>query len=67
MFAGKNNNALAIEIKEYIDCALLESRSSRATAPTPSLPDELQKLVDLRAQGILSDEEFKAAKKKLIG
>jgi len=45
-----------------------------AAAPAPAAPAggtdivaELQKLADLKAQGILSDEEFAAAKAKLIG
>ena len=67
MFAHKKNNALAIEIKEYIDSAVRESRTPQASAPTASLSDELQKLAKLKEQGILSDEEFQAAKKKLIG
>lgn len=66
MFAGRDNNALAIEIKEYIDRALQESRTSRATEPT-SVADELRKLSMLKDDGLLSEEEFKAAKSKLIG
>ena len=31
-----------------------------------SLADELKKLSDLKEQGILDDDEFKSAKKKLI-
>ncbi|MCP4098245.1 MAG: SHOCT domain-containing protein, partial [Planctomycetaceae bacterium] len=34
---------------------------------TTNLSDELQKLAELKATGILSDEEFQAAKRKLIG
>ena len=44
-----------------------------APAPDPaatdssSLADELQKLATLKEQGILSDDEFAAAKNKLLG
>lgn len=38
-----------------------------AAAPTESLMDELGKLADLKAAGVLSDEEFAAAKAKLLG
>ncbi|HEY9378369.1 MAG TPA: SHOCT domain-containing protein [Jiangellaceae bacterium] len=38
-----------------------------AEAPADSLTDQLQRLADLKAQGILSDEEFAAAKAKLLG
>lgn len=34
---------------------------------SPSLADELQKLVDLRNSGALTEEEFQAAKQKLLG
>jgi hypothetical protein len=36
------------------------------TTSNSSLSDELSKLADLKSQGILSDEEFQAAKKRLI-
>jgi membrane protease subunit (stomatin/prohibitin family) len=36
-------------------------------APTKDVTAELQKLNDLHKSGALSDEEFTAAKKKLLG
>jgi hypothetical protein len=38
-----------------------------AAAPADTLTAELQRLGDLHNQGILSDEEFAAAKAKLLG
>ena len=38
-----------------------------AAAPADNLTEELQRLADLRAQGILTDDEFAAAKAKLLG
>ena len=38
-----------------------------AAAPTGDLMDELSKLADLKAAGVLTDEEFAAAKAKLLG
>jgi hypothetical protein len=38
-----------------------------AAADTSSLVDELQKLASLKEQGILSEDEFTAAKNKLLG
>jgi hemolysin activation/secretion protein len=43
-----------------------------APAPAPAAPStnvtaELQKLAELHNSGVLSDEEFAAAKKKLLG
>jgi uncharacterized membrane protein YdbT with pleckstrin-like domain len=40
------------------------------TAPAPAAPsvgDELEKLAELRAKGVLSEEEFQAQKAKLLG
>ena len=41
--------------------------ASPATAPGADLTTELQRLADLKEQGLLSDEEFAAAKHKLLG
>ena len=38
-----------------------------AAADSSSLVDELQKLASLKEQGILSEDEFTAAKNKLLG
>ena len=38
-----------------------------AAADSSSLADELQKLAALKEQGILSEDEFTAAKNKLLG
>ena len=38
-----------------------------APAPGPSMIDQLNQLNDLHQQGALSDEEFAAAKAKLLG
>ena len=67
MFAEAESNAMAREIKEYIDGAVRRSRAPQAAAPATSLSDELQKLVKLKEQGVLTEEEFQAAKKKLLG
>ena len=38
-----------------------------AAAPPKDVTAELQKLADLHKSGVLTDEEFAAAKKKLLG
>ena len=38
-----------------------------AAAPTKDVTAELQKMADLHKSGVLTDEEFAAAKKKLLG
>lgn len=68
MFAEKKNNALAIQIKEYIEAKVQELHAPQATQSqsATSLSDELQKLASLRDSGILSDQEFQSAKSRLI-
>jgi hypothetical protein len=67
MFARPENNALAMRIKDHIEAAVHALRTTNAPAPPTRLLDELQQLVKLKQQGFLSEEEFQAAKKKLIG
>jgi len=38
-----------------------------AAAPTKDVTVELQKMADLHKSGVLTDEEFAAQKKKLLG
>ena len=66
MFAQKKNNELAIKIKNYIDSAIKKLRTPQPISHTSSLSDELNKLGGLKKQGILTEEEFLAAKKKLL-
>ena len=35
--------------------------------PSPITPQELQKLAELKAAGIINDEEFEAKKKQILG
>ncbi len=66
IFSGPQNNAKAIVIKQYINSKIKELRTPSTIPATPSLSDEIQKLANLRAQGIISDQEFQSAKDKLI-
>ena len=68
MFAEKKNNALAIQIKEYIETKVQELHSRRNTQSqsATSLSDEIQKLASLRDSGVLSDQEFQTAKSRLF-
>ncbi len=38
-----------------------------AAQPSTNVTDELQKLADMHKSGVLTDEEFAAMKKKLLG
>ena len=67
--------------QEYQDSAqdqrignLEQQNAAPAPAPAavpaqagPSMTDQLKQLADLRNQGVLSDDEFAAAKAKLLG
>lgn len=64
----EQNNAQVEVAKNYIESRMKEIRSPQPTnTVTPSLGDELTKLAALKNQGLLTDEEFQAAKKRLIG
>ncbi len=67
MFAGRENNAQAQEIKEYIESAIRKLRAPQLNVGAASLTEELQKLGQLKQQGVLTEEEFQSAKRKLIG
>jgi hypothetical protein len=67
MFAQKKNNELACKIRDYIESSVLKLKNATGATARPSLSDELQKLATLRERGVLSDEEFQLAKKKLLG
>lgn len=67
VFDEANNNK-AVVIKNFIEARIKEIRTSQSVKPAAvSLGDELTKLAALKTQGLLSDEEFQAAKKRLIG
>ena len=44
-----------------------ETTAPASAAPEPEYMGELQRLADLREQGILSGEEFEAKKKQVLG
>ena len=44
-----------------------QAQAPPAAAPTKDVTVELQKMADLHKSGVLTDEEFAAQKKKLLG
>ena len=44
-----------------------QAYAQQAAPAEPDYAAELQKLADLKAQGILTDEEFEAKKKQILG
>lgn len=55
------------EVRTGIRQSMSHRDLQTATSPTNSLADELLKISELHKSGILSDEEFQAAKQRLIG
>ena len=47
--------------------AMAAAPAAPAAAPPKDVTTELQKLADMHKSGVLTDEEFAAAKKKLLG
>jgi hypothetical protein len=64
--ANKWYDFISVAIKESQIASQNISVKSNAATPTISLTDELLKLSELRSKGLLTDEEFTSAKKKLI-
>jgi hypothetical protein len=62
--AAQSQQAAAVEQAKQQGAA--EAMAAPA-APTKDVTAELQKLADLHKSGVLTDEEFAAAKKKLLG
>ena len=64
-------NAEACEIKNYIDGRIEALHARPMTAPppvaAPNLIDQIRELAGLRDSGALTDDEFVAAKAKLLG
>lgn len=53
---------------ELVRAKMEQAQSSAAPAPAvPDLATQLQQLADLRDRGALTDEQFEAAKKRLLG
>lgn len=67
MFAAKDI-VVAERIKEYIEQQIQQMRKPIASNQSAvSLSGELEKLAELKNKGILTEEEFQSAKKRLIG
>lgn len=63
-----HTKAFADSLREHLDAQKPPSPSATAAVPTSSaLMDDLTKLAELKTKGLLTDEEFVAAKRKLLG
>ena len=61
------NNELAVKIRDYIKTRAREMKSGSAQVQTDSVPEQLIKLKSLLDDGVLTEDEFNAQKKKLLG
>jgi hypothetical protein len=63
-----SSNGQVAAFKANVENIMRESRQPIQSPASPvTLADELRKLAELRQQGVLSQEEFDVAKKKLLG
>ncbi|HDT6578858.1 TPA: SHOCT domain-containing protein [Bacillus cereus] len=62
----KREQKMAEEIKEYIE-SILVNKSKSQVAASVSGADEILKYKELLDQGIITEEDFQAKKKKLLG
>tara|TARA_B100001250_G_scaffold317655_1_gene280107 strand:+ start:3028 stop:3516 length:489 start_codon:yes stop_codon:yes gene_type:complete len=64
----KTSNDLANEIKVFIEKKMTEQPSdAQNVIQETSSADELKKYADLKEQGVITEEEFNAKKKDLLG
>lgn len=65
---GQESNEEIAEFKMKVEEKIRESRCPApiSNPSRASLPDEIRKLAELKQQGLLSQEEFEAAKRKLF-
>lgn len=63
----KDNNTMANNIKNYIEKCIMTASQPAIVAGGVSAADEILKFKSLLDQGIISEEEFDAKKKKLLG
>jgi hypothetical protein len=77
--SGRNENAVSflrkvrpafVAVRDAVEEAIVTSRQPVAPAPTPSasssLHDEIEKLAAQRERGLLTEEEFSQAKRRLL-
>ena len=64
---GRELNAQVADFKVKVEKIMRDAKQSVPTSnSTATLTDEIRKLAELKQQGLLSQEEFEAAKRKLL-
>lgn len=67
VFFQKKNSELANNIKEFLEKKIAEKNNPAPTIQQTSSADELKKFKDLLDSGVITQEEFDAKKKQLLG
>ena len=65
-FVFEDSNRTARKVKSYVEEQIRVARASGTAMPAASVADELAKLAELRRQGVLSEREFRDAKRRLL-
>jgi len=65
--ADQNQRLADLEQQQYQQPQYQQPPPQQAAPAGPSMLDQLNQLTELHTQGALSDEEFAAAKAKLLG
>lgn len=65
VFIGQNT--VAVQIKEYVEKRMPDSSGPNKALEGVNISKELKRLIELKRQGILSDDEFNKSKKRLFG
>jgi outer membrane murein-binding lipoprotein Lpp len=67
--ADQNDRISQLEQQQYQQAPPQQQAPPPAAAPAagPSVADQLQQIATLHQQGVLSDDEFSAAKAKILG
>lgn len=62
-----HTKAFVDALRSHLDSSKSQPVAAAPTATAPSMMDELEKLAALKERGFLTDDEFAAAKRKLLG
>jgi len=65
--AAQDQQIADVQAQQAYDQQAAQQPAPQPAAAAPDVTVELQKLADLQASGALTDEEFAAAKAKLLG
>jgi hypothetical protein len=65
LYVKTSDNEMVEKIKLFVEGKMTASKAQPQSAP--STADEIAKLADLKAKGVISEDDFNKAKNKLLG